>query len=197
MLSLTPVRMRCKRFSRIARELLSVWSAVTWGALLFPSVSSAQQGFTDAFPPEEFAARRARVMSAIGPAVAILQGTPERPGESPLRQSNQFFYLTGVVEPRALLIIDGRDKRTTLFLQPRTARRERMIGPYLGVDSESVRITGVDAIAPRDSFATALARIGAEGRTSPPPRAIRGTGASRAKKPSSPTCAPRRPAPRL
>ncbi len=146
---------------RIALTLACVCAA----ALFLPATARAQQGFTNAFPPEEFAARRARVLSAIGPAVAILQGTPERPGESPLRQSNQFFYLTGVVEPRALLIIDGRDKRTTLFLQPRTARRERMIGPYLGVDSESVRITGVDAIAPRDSFATALARIGAEGRT--------------------------------
>src|SRR5574338_1164602 len=62
--------------------------------------ASAQQGFTDAFPPEEFAARRAKVMASIGDGVAVLQGTTERRGESPLRQSNQFFYLTGVVEPR-------------------------------------------------------------------------------------------------
>ena len=104
-------------------------------------------------------------MAQIGDGVAILQGTTERPGESPLRQSNQFFYLTGVVEPRALLIVDGRAIRSTLFLTPKTARRERMIGPYLGVDDASVKTTGIDAIAPRDSFATALARIGAEGRT--------------------------------
>ena len=119
---------------------------------------AAQQGFTDAFPPAEFAARRARVMTRIGDGVAILQGTTERPGESPLRQSNQFFYLTGVVEPRALLIVDGRAQRTTLFLAPRTARGERMFGPYLGVDEASVRITGIDVIAPRDSFASALGR---------------------------------------
>ena len=146
---------------RRARSLCLAGAA----ALLASTSASAQQGFTDAFPPQEFAARRARVMSAIGERVAILQGTTERPGESPLRQSNLFFYLTGVVEPRALLIIDGRDKRTTLFLQPKTPRRERMIGPYLGVDSESVKITGIDVIAPRDSFASALARLGAEGRT--------------------------------
>ena len=68
--------------------------------LAIATTASAQQGFTTAFPPEEFAARRAKIMSSIGDGVAILQGTTERRGESPLRQSNQFFYLTGVTEPR-------------------------------------------------------------------------------------------------
>ena len=124
----------------------------------------AQQGFTDAFPPEEFAARRARVMTSIGDGVAILQGTTERRGESPLRQSNQFFYLTGVVEPRALLIIDGKARRSTLFLVPRTPARERAIGPYLDVGDSSARVTGLDAIVQRDSFTTALGRLAAERR---------------------------------
>src|SRR5204862_5547675 len=86
---------------------------------------AAQPVFTDVFPPDEYAARRARVMAKIGDGVAILQGTTERPGEQPLRQSNQFFYVCGVVEPRAILVIDGKTKRTTLFLNPRNERRER------------------------------------------------------------------------
>ena len=128
------------------------------------SAANGQQGFTDAFPPEEFAARRAKVMTSIGDGVAILQGTTERRGESPLRQSNQFFYVTGVVEPRALLIIDGKTRRSTLFLVPRTAARERAIGPYLDVGDSSARITGIESIVPRDSFTTALGRIAAERR---------------------------------
>ena len=46
----------------------------------------AQPVFTGAeiFPAEEFATRRARVMDKIGDAVAILQGTTERPGEQAL-----------------------------------------------------------------------------------------------------------------
>ncbi len=40
-------------------------------------------------------------MEKIGDGVAIMQGTTERPGEQPLRQSNQFYYVSGVVEPRA------------------------------------------------------------------------------------------------
>jgi Xaa-Pro aminopeptidase len=123
--------------------------------------TAAQQGVTDAFPPEEFAARRAKVMTSIGDGVAILQGTTERRGESPLRQSNQFFYLTGVVEPRAMLIVDGRTRRSTLFLTPRTPQRERAIGPYLDVGDSSAKATGLDAIVPRDSFTTTVARLAA------------------------------------
>src|SRR3954464_11013642 len=88
--------------------------------LALAALPAAQPVFTGAeiFPPEEFAARRARVAAQIGDAVAILQGTTERPGEQPFRQNNQFFYLTGVAEPRAIAAIDGRTKRTTVFLQP-------------------------------------------------------------------------------
>src|ERR687892_1262817 len=85
----------------------------------------AQPVFTDIFPPEEFAARRAKVMAAIGDGVAIVQGTTERPGEQALRQNNQFFYLTGVVEPRAIATLDGRSKKTALYLLPKNERREQ------------------------------------------------------------------------
>src|SRR5262245_55455308 len=96
---------------------------VAFGASLF-----AQPIFTDVFPPEEFAAPRAKVMARIGDGVAILQGATERPGEQPLRQNNQFFYLTGVIEPRAILVIDGKAKRSTLYLYGGAERRERMFG---------------------------------------------------------------------
>ncbi|MEP6622737.1 MAG: Xaa-Pro peptidase family protein [bacterium] len=133
--------------------------------LALPACLSAQQGFTDAFPPGEFAARRARVITAIGDGVAIMQGATERAGESPLRQSNQFFYVTGVVEPRALLIIDGKSKRTTLFITPATPQRVRAIGPYLDIGDSSEKATGIDHILPRDSFAVALRTIAADART--------------------------------
>ena len=40
--------------------------------------------------------------------------------------------MTGVVEPRAIVTIEGRTKKTTLYLQPKNERREqRMLGPGL------------------------------------------------------------------
>src|ERR1700721_1574923 len=98
--------------------------------LVLLGTSTAQPVFTNVFPPDEYAARRARVMGKIAAGVAILQGTTERPGEQPLRQSNQFFYVSGVVEPRAILVIDGKTRKSTLFLNPRNEMREnRMFGP--------------------------------------------------------------------
>jgi Xaa-Pro aminopeptidase len=136
--------------------------------LVLATRPSAQPVFTgtEIFPAEEFAARRARVMTQIGDAVAILQGTTERPGEQPFRQSNQFFYLTGVAEPRAIVTIDGRTKRSTLFLQPFNDRREnRMFGPGLHPGDEAAKATGLDAVLARDAFTGAVSAFGRDGRS--------------------------------
>jgi Xaa-Pro aminopeptidase len=137
---------------------------VLLGALCLPV--SAQPVLTGIFPPSEHAARRARVMEQIGDAAAIVLGTTERPGEQPLRQNNQFFYLTGVVEPRAVLIIDGRTKRSTLFLNPRNVRSETLaVGPGLYPGEEAVKTTGIEAVLPRGEFTAAVAELAKDGRT--------------------------------
>ncbi|HEY8311465.1 MAG TPA: Xaa-Pro peptidase family protein [Gemmatimonadaceae bacterium] len=122
---------------------------------------SAQPVMGRLFPTSEFAGRRALVMKSIGDGVAIIQGTTERPGEQPLRQSNEFYYLTGVVEPRAILVIDGRTKRSTLYLSPTNDRREQsMFGPSLIPGDSAEKDTGIESVEPRDNFAAMLAQIG-------------------------------------
>src|SRR5215467_8883920 len=80
----------------------------------------AQEGFslfTTDFPPEEFAARRAKVYDAIGKdAFAVLQGAPSRPDYIRFRQNNDFYYLCGIEVPNAYLILDGASRKTTLLL---------------------------------------------------------------------------------
>lgn len=145
------------------KQLLSALAAVA----ILSAAPAAQPVFTGAeiFPAGEFAARRARVMEKIGDAVAILQGTTERPGEQALRQNNQFFYLTGVVEPRAIVTIDGRTKKTTLYLLPKNERREsRMLGPALSPGPDAAAATGIDQVLPRDGFARAVADLARDGR---------------------------------
>jgi Xaa-Pro aminopeptidase len=127
--------------------------------------AAAQPVIGRVFPATEFAARRAAVMKSIGDGVAVLQGTTERPGEQPLRQSNQFYYLTGVIEPRAILVIDGRSRRSALFLSPTNDRRENsMFGPSLVPGDSAERDTGIESVVPRDQFGAALAAIGRDGR---------------------------------
>jgi hypothetical protein len=78
---------------------------------------------------------------------------------------NQFFYLFGAInQPRVIAVIDGRSKRTTLYLD--RDRMERAYGvPSLAPGEPSAREAGGDAVEPRDSFASALAQIAAEKRT--------------------------------
>jgi Xaa-Pro aminopeptidase len=124
------------------------------------AAAEAQTLFTAAFPPEEFAARRARVMAAIGDGVAILQGAAELPAYLPFRQNNQAYYLTGVEVPRAIVLLDGRTRRTTIYLPPRDERMERSEGPMLVPGEAAVRLTGADAVVARGEFAAAAAALG-------------------------------------
>ncbi len=140
------------------------WVVVAW--LLVATGATAQPAlFTDAFPPEEFAERRARVMAEIGDGAAIIQGTTELATYHKFRQGNQFYYLTGVEVPRAILVIDGRAKRSTLFLLPRDERAERSEGPVLTPGAEAARITGIEAVRPREAFGAVLDALAAEDRT--------------------------------
>ncbi len=127
----------------------------------FVATLAGQPWFSDVFPPEEYAARRARVMEQIGDGIAMLQGAAERPAEAPFRQNNQFFYLTGVEVPRAFLVIDGRSKNSTLYLAD-NSRRARAMGPLLEPGDEAVKITGVEAAVKRDELDAAIAA--ADGR---------------------------------
>ena len=121
--------------------------------------------FTDSLPPAEFAARRARVIQAIGDGAAVIQGATELPSYHKFRQNNQFFYLTGVEVPRAILVIDGRAKTSTLFLLPRDERAERSEGPVLAPGPDAEKLTGIEHVAARTDFAAAVEKFGAEGRT--------------------------------
>jgi Xaa-Pro aminopeptidase len=121
---------------------------------------------SDIFPPEGFAARRAKVIAQIGDGVAIVLGTEGPQGEVPFRQNSQFFYLTGVTEPRASVVIDGRSKKATVFLPPTNERFDKsMFGPALAPGSESATQIGVDEILPRTEFTAAITALANDHRT--------------------------------
>ena len=89
-------------------------------ALTVLSTSSlAQEGFslfTTDFPPDEFAARRARIYEAIGnTGLALVQGAPSPSGYTRFRQTNEFYYLSGIEVPHAYLLLDGPARGLTLL----------------------------------------------------------------------------------
>ena len=134
---------------------------------LLAAAPAAQPVFRgdEIFPPDEFAARRTKLIDRIGDGAAIVLGTPGPPGEMPFRQNSQFFYLTGVAEPRASVIVDGRTKKTTIYLQPKNERRDaNMFGPALAPGAETATLAGVDEARPADDFTAAIAALAAGGR---------------------------------
>lgn len=121
---------------------------------------------SEIFPADEYAARRARVVAGIGDGVAIVLGATEPPGEMPFRQNSQCFYLSGVTEPRAVLLVDGRTKRTTVFLQPANARRDTsMFGPALAPGPGTAAALGVEDVQPLTAFIPAVHALIADRRT--------------------------------
>ncbi len=105
------------------------------------------QHYQSDFPPEEFQARWEKLFDAIGDnAVALVQGGPAPRGYEYPRQTNNFYYLTGVETPHSYLWLDGRTREVTLFLPPRNERLERSEGVVLSAatgDFAKTRI-GVD-----------------------------------------------------
>ncbi len=145
-------------------------SSLVLALLLAAPLALAQDAplFTSDFPPEEFAARRAKVYDAIGKeAVALVQGAPAPEGYLRFRQSNDFYYLCGVEVPHAYLLLDGASRRATLFLAHRNERLERSEGKVLSAeDAELVtKLSGIEAVAGTDLLGEALARHGQRGAT--------------------------------
>ena len=118
---------------------------------ILPLTAQSALHFQTDFPPEEFQARWAKVYDKIGPnAVALLQGAPFEGGFAFPRQTNDFYYLTGVETPHSYLLLDGRTRKATLFLPPRNRRLEQSEGRVLSADDVDLgrKLTGADSVQP-------------------------------------------------
>jgi Xaa-Pro aminopeptidase len=121
--------------------------------------------FTTTFSKEEFRSRRARIMQDIGDGVAIVAGATEPAAYTKFQQGKQFFYLSGVEVPRAILLIDGRTKTSTIFLAARNSASDRSEGPLLAPNAEAEALTGIEHAVDRELFDAAVKAIAAEGRS--------------------------------
>ena len=105
------------------------------------------------FPPEEFKTRWESVFEQIGDeAVAVAQGFPLSNGFIMPRQTNAFYYLSGIETPHSYILLDGRDKKVTLYMPPRNERLERSEGRILNAADEKLikKLVGVDAVYSTD-----------------------------------------------
>jgi Xaa-Pro aminopeptidase len=141
-----------------ARLCLPALLAVTFFA------SPLRAAATPDFPADEFVARRAKVSEAIGTgALAVVQGAPPVKGFEVFRQSNEFYYLTGLSVPGAYVLIDGTTRQTRLYLPRRDPRLERAEGPVLSAEDEVQvkELTGSSEVHSVEALTEHLGRGGA------------------------------------
>lgn len=115
------------------------------------------------FTKMELGERRTRIMETIGnDAIALIQGASGLPGFSVFRQSNTFYYLTGLETDHAYLLLNGKNKQTTLYLPHRDEGREKGQGKVLSAeDAELVKeLTGADQVKGIEFLSADLLRTG-------------------------------------
>src|SRR4029453_2481555 len=92
-------------------------------------------------------AARESVLKALGGCVALIAAEGEMNGVTEdYRQDSDFYWLTGLNEPGAWLLLAPRAKydRTTLFLRPRDPEHERWTGPREPLSPALRKRYGVD-----------------------------------------------------
>lgn len=106
----------------------------------------------------EYAARRAHLMAEIGDGAAIVMGAATPANDVPFRQGHDFYYLTGVEIPDAMLIVDGARKESVLFFTMSEKEADGLAIPVALVNAP-VAHTGIERAMALEQFGGQLAGI--------------------------------------
>lgn len=153
----------CFEFKKIMKFLIPIY---LFSLILTSTVSSSyaqRKHFQTDFAATDFAERREKIFDAIGKnAIALIQGANGITGFSIFRQTNSFYYLSGLETTQSYLLLNGKNKTTTLYLPHRDEGRERIQGKMLSAeDAEMVKqLTGVDRVSAIELLSDDLVGIG-------------------------------------
>ncbi|MAJ52126.1 MAG: hypothetical protein CMB82_11030 [Flammeovirgaceae bacterium] len=115
------------------------------------------------FSTSEFETRRSKIFDKIGNnAIALIQGAPSVAGFKIFRQTNTFYYLCGLEEGHAYLLLNGKNRSTTLYLPHREEARERNQGKILSADDADLvkRLTELNRVRPLEFLGNDLVGTG-------------------------------------
>jgi Xaa-Pro aminopeptidase len=136
-------------------------------ALLLAANLSGNFAHPNPSPPPElpvavYQQRRARVLAELGNCAAVISSQGEVNGiTEDYRQDADFYWLTGINEPDAHLVLQPKSpyRKVVLFLKARDPEAERWTGPREPVSPELLKKYGVDRVL-RGSPDSALAGTG-------------------------------------
>lgn len=123
-------------------------------ALLLAANLSGNFAHPNPTPPPElpvavYEKRRARLLAELGDCAAVISSQGEVNGiTEDYRQDADFYWLTGINEPDAHLVLQPKSpyRKVVLFLKARDPEAERWTGPREPVSPELLKKYGVDRV---------------------------------------------------
>ncbi len=145
-----------------------------WLTLLL-ACSALTASALDRQPNADYRARRIALANKLDGGVAVIFAATEAEGPNAIfgfRQDDNFFYLSGSVEPGAALVIAPAFNENPvqpyteiLFLPARNLKQEKWTGPKLAPDDpQASTITGFDHVANLDTLSAEVAKLLSAGR---------------------------------
>ena len=156
-----------------ARKAHCAWQFALALTLAAPLAANGQPG-SPAGPvdPALLQARRAALFDRLGTGLAVVSSARLRsiegdyPQDADYRESNDFFYLTGLESPGSWLVLVARESgadEAILYIPARDEASEAWTGPRLGPDAEAARLTGITDIRPAERALTDIAALARNG----------------------------------
>jgi Xaa-Pro aminopeptidase len=121
-------------------------------AALVVLVSTVSTFAQQPFNKNEFVARRAKLFEKIPDGLAVIFGAKSQTYPVKFRQSPDFYYLTGIEEPGAVLVLIGSNKSSFLFVPKRSEQQIRADGPGIWQTEKREETYGLTRVMPIEEF---------------------------------------------
>lgn len=118
-----------------------------------------------AFDKAEFASRRAKLFEKIADGVAVVLAADPHVQPVKFRQSPDFYYLTGIDEPGAILLMVGKTRESMVFARPQESWEVNVEGPGLLNVEKVAEAHGLTRVATLAEFAQAFNAASAGAKT--------------------------------
>lgn len=112
------------------------------------------------FNKTEFVERRAKLFEKISDGVAVVFAAKRQHYPVKFRQAPDFYYLTGLEEAGAVLVMSGRTKSTFLYVPRKSEPEIRADGPGIWQLDKREEVYGVQRVQPIEDFLPMFAFIG-------------------------------------
>ena len=112
------------------------------------------------FPTAVYEARREKLMKQLGGGIAVLYARGEEDPDG-YRQDSDFYYLTGLNEAGAVLVLSPEERvyKEWLFLKPRDMDDERWTGERPSIGDSLRNVTGIDRILRTTALGARMMRL--------------------------------------